>query len=768
MRKTAEYLFLTALLFTPMAFGTVETWSCLIMEVIICASALFLYFSTKQKIFYQVPGILPLILVLAFILLQIIPLPGNLVKFLSPATFNIYHNSSGLIGPADWIPISICPRATIMELLRLSAYVLFYITAVQLLANRIFLKRTVEVVAWFAALLSIIVIIEFITKRLNYPLPHDKILWIRQLSHGGTPAGPYVNRNHYAGLMEMIFPLILSMFLAFRPILTKISLKRRIADFFNQKRIHHHFLYGTAAILIATSLLLSLSRGGIISLALSMNFFATFVIVKARQKKTGLFIAIIIIIVLFLTGTSGWNAIFDRFENIRNQSGIIYDNRYIIWTDCKEIIRDFPLLGTGAGTVENIYPIYRSFPGNDILEHAHNDYLEFLCTGGITLPTFMFFCLFSILFSATKSFNKRREWYSILLFAGCITSISAILLHSLVDFNMQIGANGLYFFFILALTVSAANTRLRSDLSTTYLEKSKKRPYVFGISAMVLCVSVIYINGGALIANYFFSDYQNIHLTPDMSEDELYRISRAAQRAAAYDSLNPKYHQAAAQTAAMMGKDTIAFNNYTKSIRRGPTNSRHLHDAGYFVYQQGNTELAERIFRNSIQCDKKNMAAYIKYAAMLFEEKQMKKGLEVLKSAMSINTDATGKCLSLMVLFKINEDQMVLALPDRVEPHLELGNFFDSLGNKQKTETSYLKALEYLPNETQIKKSYFIHVYTFYRALQSYKKALFIIQQAIEYFPDDDHLHRIAGDLYKKIGIDYRADEEYRKARILE
>jgi O-antigen ligase/Tfp pilus assembly protein PilF len=767
MKKTAYSLFLTALLFSPMAFGTVETWSCLIMEIIICASALFLYFSTKQKTFYQVPGILPLILVLAFILLQIIPLPGNLVKILSPATFDIYHNSSGLIGPIEWLPISLNPRATMMELLRLSAYVLFYITAVQLLANRIFLKRTVAVVAWFAALLSIVVIIEFITKSLNYPLPHGKILWIRQLSHGGSPVGPYVNRNHYAGLMEMIFPLILSMFLAFRPIITRISLKRRIADFFNQKRVHHHFLYGTAAILIATSIFLSLSRGGILSLTLSMSFFATLVITKAKQKRTGLFIAVIILIVLFLTGTRGWNAIFDRFENIRSQSGLIHDNRFIIWKDCEKIIRDFPLLGTGAGTIENIYPLYRTFPGNNVLEHAHNDYIEFLCTGGIILSALMSFCLFSILYPAAKSFNKRRERYSILLFAGCITSIGAILLHSLVDFNMQIGANGLYFFFILALTVSAANTRLRSGLSTTYLTKSKKKPYIFGTFALLLCICVIYINGGALIANYLFSGYQNINLKPTISKQELNRIACATQKAAAFDSFNSKYHQFAAQTAAMMGKKATAFNHYAESIRLDPTNSRHLHIAGDFVAQQKNIKLAEKLLRTSIQTDKTNMAAYIKYAAMLFEKKQVAKGLQVLKSAMSINTDATEKCLSLMVLFKFNEDTLVLALPDRVEPHLTLGDFFDSLGKKQKAETVYLKALEYLPNETQIKKSYFTHVYNFYQRFHADEKSLFIIQQAIEYFPKEDALHRIAGDLYKKLGIDYRADEEYRKARIL-
>ena len=134
---------------------------------------------------------------------------------------------------------------------------------------------------------------------------------------------------------------------------------------------------------------------------------------------------------------------------------------------------------------------------------------------------------------------------------------------------------------------------------------------------------------------------------------------------------------------------------------------------------------------------------------------------------MSIDTQATNTCLSLMVIFEINEDQMYQALPDRVEPHLVLGDFFDSFGEKQKAEIYYLKALENLPNETQIKKSYFTHVYNFYCVLQSYEKALYIIQQALPYFPDDYHLHRIAGDLYKKLGIDYRADEEYRKAQVL-
>lgn len=766
-KKTAYYLFLFALIFSPMAFGTVEIWAYLIMEVIICASTLLFVFSSKNKTFYQCPGLLPLILVNAFLLFQIIPLPENFVKILSPSTYAIYQNAAGLTDGFGWISLSIYPRATLMELLRFSSYALFYIIAIQFFADRSLLKKTVAMIAGLAALLSLVAIIEFITESLDYPLAHNKIFWFRELSHGGTPMGPYVNRNHYAGLMEMIFPLVLSMFLAYRPRIMKVSFKRMIADFFNQKRINDHFFYGTAAILIATSILLSLSRGGILSLSISMIFFSVLLIFKAKQRRAGLFIGFIVISIIFLTGTSGWDAIFKRFENLQNQPGLIYDNRLIIWEDSIKIIQDFSFVGSGVGTLEKIYPLYRSFPGDDILEHAHNDYIEFFCTGGMILPALMGWCLFSILYSATGSFIKRREWYSILLFSGCLTSLSAILLHSLVDFNMQIGANGLYFFLLLALAVSAANTRMRPGLASTYLKQTKNIHSLTKISALFLLISAIYVHGGALFADYLFSEHRNIPLTPETQEKTIHEINQTAKTAAAFDIMNPKYSHIVASTALLLKNNPDALKYFNLTLRMDPINSRYLMDSASFLYQQQKYDLSGKFFHNSIKYDQKNMAAYIKYAAMLFEISQPEKSFEIIKQAISVDTQVTDTCLALMVLNHIDDNRMVLALPDRVAPYLVLGDFFKSMGDSENAEKTYLNALEFLSNETEINKNYFLHVYRFFRSNDQYEKVLHIILKAITYFPDDHGLHHTAGDLYKKLGIDYRAEEEYRKANIL-
>lgn len=767
MKQAAFYLFLFTLLFSPLAFGTVETWSYLVMESAICVSALLLVFSAKNAPFYRAPGLAALMAVNAFLLFQLLPLPPAVVKLISPGAYGFHQNAALLTGEATWMTLTIYPRATLVELLRFSAYTVFYVAAVQFFTNSELLKKTVAVIAGFAAVLSLITIIEFVTRSLNYPLPHDKIFWLRELTHGGTPVGPYVNRNHYAGLMAMVFPLVLATFLAYRPLVSTISFKRKIADFLNQKRVNSHFFYGTAAILIGTSVLLSLSRGGIISLALSMIIFSALLIFRVKRKKAGFFIGFIVVIVLVLTGSSGWDAIYQRFETLRAPSGEINLNRFVYWKDSLDIIGDFTLAGTGTGTFEKIYPLYRTNPGEQVLEHAHNDYLEFLSTGGIVLPALMGWFLFSVVFYAARAFAKRREWYCLMLFTGCATSISAILLHSLVDFNMQVGANGLYFFLVLALAASSATTRMRPGLNATYLSPAKVSSIPVGTAVFLLLAAVLYTHGGSMAADQYLKDYRNMTIAADMPREKILNLHQAAKTGGAWDFFNPRYANISANTASFLSKDADVVKYHARAIRLDPINSRYLTDAAAAMRRRGSYDASENLFFKSIQYGPGSMSAYLQLADMLLEAGQTEKGLSALKQAMFIDARITHACLALMVLNNIDEKGMHRALPDRVKPHLAFGDLLYASGEKQKAENAYVKALEFMPNEDKVDRGYFLHVARFYRRHHMDEKALLIILKAIAHFPDDHTLRRMAGDLYKGLGIEYRAEEEYRKAEIL-
>jgi O-antigen ligase/Tfp pilus assembly protein PilF len=768
MPRIAYSLFIVTLIFAPLAFGTVELWSYTVMELMICVSALFLFASYRQNKFYQVPGMVPLLLVCGMILFQTIPLPASLVQLISPETHQIYQDTLGAVSPVRWMPISIYPRSTLMTFICVSSYVLFYAIAVQFLSNAALLRKTLSILAGFGAVLAVFVIFEFFTKILNnYPFAHEKILFFRESVHGGRSVGPYVNRNHYAGLVEMIFPLVLGLFLVYRPVIARVAFKKQLADFFLQKRIHFHLLCGAAAVLIATSLFVTLSRGGILSLTLSMGMLALFLILKTNQKRVGIFVGIIFVMVFFLTGTDAWYRILARFESTWNEAGEISTGRFVYWADSIEIIKDFPAFGAGAGAFEYIYPKYRTYPGNNLLEHAHNDYLEFLATGGIIIAGLMLFALIFILYKAFQIYGKRREAYAIYIFVSALAAVFSILLHSFVEFNMQIGANGLYFFFILAVATSSANTRFRNGLPATYLKPSTAKFYIPLLAAFCLAAGVLYVNFGALLGNLYFSDFQNVNLNNDISSENLPLLHRAAQKAAAADPVNPEYSYILAKTSAAMKQADTALHYYKKSLRLAPLNSRYLKDAGDFLSGQGNHGAADQLMRIAISFDHHNPMAYFSYASWLFQENQMEKGLGILQSVMSLYPETTNTCLALMVWFGLNEEQMREALPDRVQPNLVFADYLVSKGNYEKAEASYVEALYYLSHENEIKIAFFLKVYQFFMDKKKYEKALHIIEQAIQYIPGDYSLHNIAGNLYETIGITYRADEEYRKASIL-
>ena len=100
--------FLALLFFAPLAFGTTETWSRNTAELLAAVTAL-LHFAPqpadRKKSFYQVPGLLPLLLFVAWIFLQCVPLPPQAVRWLSPQTAAAYQPAFDLRQTEFWLPL---------------------------------------------------------------------------------------------------------------------------------------------------------------------------------------------------------------------------------------------------------------------------------------------------------------------------------------------------------------------------------------------------------------------------------------------------------------------------------------------------------------------------------------------------------------------------------------------------------------------------------------------------------------------------------------
>lgn len=765
MSKTVYRFFVFLLVFSPLAFGTVEQWSLTVMETVsLVALCLFLFKHIRDgRSLREVPGIMPLSLLLVYMVVQIIPLPPPILKLVSPGTYSLYRETAWAGGNAGWSSLSVCRKATVTEFFRFSSYIAFYFLTVQVLTKQELLKKTVTAVVLLGSVIAFFAILQYI-------VPNGRIYWLRSLTYPGTPFGPYVNRDDYAGLMEMIFPLVFSFFLVNRPHSAFGTLRERISHAFNQRGTNVYILSGLSAVLISTSIFLSLSRGGIISLSLSMILFCVLIAVRRKRSNRTLLIVAITALIVLAVGWFGWGPIFEKFKGLRNGQGDLYDLRFDIWKDCIDIIRRFPLTGTGFGTLEVIYPKFRSIAATGVLKHAHNDYIELASEGGIIACLLMGWFLLTVVYRSFGTFLKRREPYSIYLFAGSIAGMVSILIHSAGDFNLQIGANGLYFFFLAGLVVSASHTRISKGVRdrTLLQEKRYGQERILRFPALALLICGLVFNVGILAGKYFSPDMENGRPDVHVSERDLADMKSMAYKASLFDPLEGKYRYEIANSEWLSSNKPEALAQYRKAVLLDPANSEYLQTLGLAIGSFGRNDEAGKLLLAGIDCDISNPARYEVYASWLLSRGRKDYGMQYIKKAMKLAPQKTREFIASLVLYGLDNEEIRGLLPSKVESHLLFADYLSETGHDDLAKEEYLSALGYLENEREIKPSYFFHVYRYLEKRGMADDALTIMRKAVEVLPDDVGVRLAAGDAYERAGIRYRAVEEYEHALLID
>lgn len=764
---TKSYVpFLTLLITTPLAFGTVEPWSLALMESAVAVGFALLLFRDipgGQVRLRHVPGLAPLLCLLSYVFLQAVPLPAGLVKIISPAAFRIGTDTAALFGPVEWLSLSLAKKETVAEALRMAASGVFYVMTVQLLASGSRLKRTVYAVMIFSTLISVLAILQYLTY-------NQRIFWLRELTAGGTPFGPFVNRNHYAGFMEMVFPVALSVFLATRPAAVAGTFRDRLTGFLNHPRVNVHILSGLGCIVIATSIFLSLSRGGIISLGLSLIIFGILLLGRKAGRRRGVIMVAVCLVIILSVGWFGWQPIFDRFDKIRNDHGDIADDRKIIWADSARFIRDFPATGAGFGSFLALYPRYRSLEGSVIVDHAHNDYIELMTDGGVVAFALMAWFLAAALLPSYRAFRGRRDTFSVYLFMGSMAGICAILIHSLTDFNMHIGSNGLYFFFLAGLAVSAAHTRFHDGKQgETLLSEAPAialrwaRPL-----AALLAAATLLFSASTLLASYYFSAISGIRLQLLTDREGMEKVRGVARRAVLLDPLEPRYHAALGDTELSMGAPVAAAAAYRQAVSLSPSSGIFLQRLGRACSYMQDQAMAGRLWLAGIAAEPLNPGIHRGYALWLLAGGDRQEGLKALRRAIALEKGKTRDYIAILVLEGLRDEEIADALPGLVEPHLIFADYLAKTGKDEQAREEYRRALQYLPLEREPRPGHYLAPYYYFMRNGAYDEAVAVIREGVEALPRDAGMRLAAAEAYAKAGMMKRAAEEYRAVLLLD
>jgi O-antigen ligase len=269
--------------------------------------------------------------------------------------------------------------------------------------------------------------------------PNGKLYWLWTSQQGGFIYGPYVNHNHYAGLMEMLtpFPLVLAAS-------SFTSRNRKIA-------------VAAGAALMAGTIFLSGSRGGMVALGVQILVFAVLLLRKREGSwkqplMLGAFLAMVIVFLVWL----GSNELTQRLMSIHSEAReeISGGIRVTIDRDCIRMFLKKPILGWGLGTFPTVYPEFRSFYTTFFVNQAHNDYLQLLVETGVAGFGIAVWFLVVVFRRAARKLANWTETTSGAMTVAALLGCIGILVHSFLDFNLQIPANAALFYVLCAMAAS--------------------------------------------------------------------------------------------------------------------------------------------------------------------------------------------------------------------------------------------------------------------------------------------------------------------------
>jgi O-antigen ligase len=447
----AHALLIAAIGWGALAFGAVYPWAywplgvgCVVCGVIaLLATSATTVGGTSRALNAA------FVVVAAAIGLQLVPVPVRVLSAVSPGAPALLSqlNPAFAAGLQPAHAASVWPRDTSIALILYASFALLCAGLVPLFSLT-GARRFVECLTGFGAVLAII---GFVQKSISSR--HLYGFW--ELEPGRLPFGPFVNRNHFAGWMVMALPLTLGLLVAgidqgMRGV--KRDWHHRVL-WFASPEANRLILAAAAAVLMALSLVMTMSRSGMTALALSMLVTGWFVAQRVRSRSRR--IAAAICLVLLATTVIVWSGpdvIASRFAAADWGE---FNNRRGAWLDALSVARAFPLAGTGLNTYWAAALFYQRHDMSYFFGQAHNDYLQLVAEGGllVTVPVIVCVCVF--LHDVRRSLQSSRGETSWWLRAGAVASLIAIGFQESVDFSLQMPGNAALFAAVCAVALHA-------------------------------------------------------------------------------------------------------------------------------------------------------------------------------------------------------------------------------------------------------------------------------------------------------------------------
>ena len=424
-------------------FGAVQPWIMSLYGVLMILG--FVVLMWQGGLVWR-PGVWVWVTVGLFLvvtLFQVIPLPPGALAWLSPVRERTLTETSGILGmemEANALAYSVYQAFARWGFVICLG--LFFWVCVSLGRDRKIFKAMVWVALTFG-------IFEALYGLAQVLIPGVGVWWVSSdFACPGCVRGTYLCRNHFAGLMGMLWPVALGVTLAQGEWEERKGLKAVLSE----EHVGHQLIGFLMVALMLVALLFSQSRGGILGVFISMAVLLGLLRAAVGRFRWGLRITLMALIALVaIYGTKiGFDQIVERFMQIEGDA----EGRMELWTQTWEMVSDHPA-GIGLGNYEVVEPVYVDSGRAGLrYRHVHNDYLQLVAEAGWAgaIPLVAGFFLFLARgIRRVKRVGFEVGRFRLMVAVGALAGLCSMAFHGFLDFNFQIPANQVFFVLLLAL-----------------------------------------------------------------------------------------------------------------------------------------------------------------------------------------------------------------------------------------------------------------------------------------------------------------------------
>ncbi len=373
---------------------TATTYNLIVMRIVACLFfAWAVWLSVSGRRLFVPLLVVPLLLIMGWALLHLLPLPPAIVGLLSP-TARYFH---AMAGPEGWRPLTMSSPDTLYSIMRTATLVLFILM----------LQRTIEVErrGWRRLVTDTIVV----TAALLFAFGVFLKLTGVETFLGSTLRGPllmhptFINLNHAA---------------AFFGVASLLSLATAVEADLARARV----FYGALFFVNLLAVVMTLSRGGILAVVCAMVFFFALKLFKERTRV--LLLPVLFSLVAVATAFYvGYNLIVAEFDLSRPD----YFDKFLLLTTVGDYLADFWRVGSGLGSFMHVYPYYQGDPGLFFIQ-LENEPVQFALEHG--LPFALIVAALIVWFFV--KYNRREHCR-----CGAAAILLFILMHNTLDFNLH-------------------------------------------------------------------------------------------------------------------------------------------------------------------------------------------------------------------------------------------------------------------------------------------------------------------------------------------